>query len=1213
MLDTITNIPEQRGAGLYTAKRLQRRTYDNGPAQTSNTCPGQARQYGTWKLAHWNIRTANGTFEVEAPSMIKRRGINLMAVCETKLPGEGTNDQFDGLTFHSSGYNPNSKTHGGVGFIHGSDVTCIEFRAINKRMAAGWFEKNQERLKVIVAYGPTEASCEKDDGQHERDQFYDQLSDLMTETLNGQHWPCLVTGDFNGKIGKDATQFAEVSGKHCILDETSEGGLNLIEFCEKNKLLAMNTMFAKNDIRLATWKHPGTRKMVTLDYILAKRNPDLIVQNVRASWADTAHSDHAMLIAILKVRKTPSTTTTNKRCRKPGQRNESMKEKVLRVTNSEEGRRALKRHAAVNPWNLDTFTDLEKRITDCVTKAANEIPPKTQSSGWFKHLDENARNILTERKKAFSAYHANRTDANRNTLRALNTRAKNSIKQAKEASINKKMEAFEELKDKSQLRDAYKTLKDALQDTQLTWFDRGKRVTQHVSDEKFGDHYKELFRARMEPTDLSEKEDNDDLGPPTDLEIHDAIRSMKSGKAPGSNGLTSDIFKILEDETMDSIANTFRRYWNSPKELPQEWKDARVCNLFKKGDKTDPNNYRSIFLLDVTGKIFAKIIATRLQKQIDDKLDRLQFGFRPKRSTGQAILAVRNLVQNAIETKEPMTLTFIDLKKAFDSVDRGTLWRAMDYFNVPKHMQKIIFELHTTPYGTTGKVKFAVNRGVRQGCVLGPILFIMVFHLICIESLTEEELNRLSFADDLALISKTVEDAQLMINKINDHINKAGMEISAGKTKFMRFNTEEGTIKINGCQIEEVDKFTYLGGVITLDGVADATVTLNYQKARLALVKLRAALVNGSLRKTTKLQILETFVKPILLYNLETIVTRQRDFVRLESVMNKGKRMIMKITDRRTKTVVELQEELPTKSVATQVAARRLGLYASYTKLKDDQLLNLLENRKIYTKDWKRQLKLDMEAYGLDSEWLNDPTPVKSGNFQITTRMVGARELNTVCINNNCERLFATEKEMMRHWRNDHNITDADNPHPCERKTREGPFQCPIPECGKIYKLLTWLNKHTARYHQTEPILEEDEEDTNNVNEETDTYMTITTGPPFECPLSDCHKTYKTEGWWRSHMTKCHPNTKADIIVSGDKPKKAPTPKGNEDNDTATAKNLPRTGYKCPLCPKQLPTEKGIVNHCSNKHQWSYASGGPVRERATRRAHAAKTSAGDAS
>ena len=104
--------------------------------------------------------------------------------------------------------------------------------------------------------------------------------------------------------------------------------------------------------------------------------------------------------------------------------------------------------------------------------------------------------------------------------------------------------------------------------------------------------------------------------------------------------------------------------------MPQEWKDATLVPLFKKKYRKICDNYRGISLLSVPGKVLALILLDRLQAIIEPQLMEAQCGFRKGRGTVDQLWVVRQVVERATEHRTPLYLCFIDLTKAYDSVNR---------------------------------------------------------------------------------------------------------------------------------------------------------------------------------------------------------------------------------------------------------------------------------------------------------------------------------------------------------------------------------------------------------------------------------------------------------------------------------------------------------------------------------------------------------------
>lgn len=124
--------------------------------------------------------------------------------------------------------------------------------------------------------------------------------------------------------------------------------------------------------------------------------------------------------------------------------------------------------------------------------------------------------------------------------------------------------------------------------------------------------------------------------------------------------------------------------------IPEEWKDGYLMKLPKKGDLSNCANHKGITLLNVPEKILNRIILNRIKQEVDDKLRDQQADFCKNRSCTDQIATLRIIIEQCSEWNSSLYVGFIDYEKAFDSVDRGTIWKLLRHDGVPNKPVNII-------------------------------------------------------------------------------------------------------------------------------------------------------------------------------------------------------------------------------------------------------------------------------------------------------------------------------------------------------------------------------------------------------------------------------------------------------------------------------------------------------------------------------------------
>ncbi|KAK6735423.1 hypothetical protein RB195_018564 [Necator americanus] len=178
------------------------------------------------------------------------------------------------------------------------------------------------------------------------------------------------------------------------------------------------------------------------------------------------------------------------------------------------------------------------------------------------------------------------------------------------------------------------------------------------------DFYSDLFDSHVHLPPHHLRKDGLVIPEVLPSEIRRAIMSVRNRTAPGPDRIRPEHLKNLPPVLINTLAKLFTRYLSECK-VPKQWKINKTVLLYKKGDPHD--NYRPICLLSVIYKLFTRVIFNRIDKVLDEGQPCEQAGFRKGFSAIDHIHTVSKLIEVSREYKMPLCLTFIDLKKAFDS------------------------------------------------------------------------------------------------------------------------------------------------------------------------------------------------------------------------------------------------------------------------------------------------------------------------------------------------------------------------------------------------------------------------------------------------------------------------------------------------------------------------------------------------------------------
>ena len=925
-------------------------------------------------MATWNVRTMldNEVRPERRTALIAKEleayNIDIAALQETRRETQGQIEE-KGYSLYWIGKKEGRRDAGVAFAIKKEIATKLPAlpKGITERLMTLRVPIGKERFLTLVnVYAPTMAYSDED-----KDAFYRLLSTTIDRVPAADK--LIVLGDFNARVGKDFSTYEGVIGKHGKGNTNANGDL-LLSLCTQRELCITNTFFHQPDKNFFSWMHPRSKRWHLLDYVLTRRAdlPDtLCTKTLRGPECSTDHylvRTQLRMKPLLKRRITPP--GVSKRLNTTTLTDNTQKEKLESAITK----------AMTAPNQSSGIEERWTHLKEATHKAASEAlgKPTKKSKDWFDDNDDKIQKLLDQKNKDHKVCLKSKNDYTKAKLSKSKADLQRETRRMKDEWWNTKAEELQAMADRHDTHGLFQSLKAIYgpKTNAVAPIRSADGLTLHTDMEEIKERWKDHFETLLnqkgsaDPNaclQLRQRQPREDLTVPISCEELDkAIKATKSGKAPGLDGIPADIFKYGGAEQRDQLLSLYNACLDKG-ELPQDFKDALIVTIYKKkGDRSDCGNHRGVSLLSAAGKILAKIILGRIQEISENVLPESQCGFRANRSTVDMIFTLRQLQEKSKEQLRPMYIVFVDFSKAFDTVDRETLWKILSIYGCPDDLVKLVREFHD---GMKGRVSiggdisdlFEIKHGVKQGCVLAPTLFALylaavletmafdleggvyiktrmdgggLFNLSRLKSEKHTRklcIRELLYADDSALVSNSLEEIQEITNKFAEAAKLFGLKINASKTEFLFQPAPEEqypihpSVTVNGTPLKEAEVFTYLGSTVSNNALADEEVEKRIQAANKSFGALHKRLWSRhDVKLVTKMKVYNAAVIPSLLYGTEALTLYERHIKQLTAVQLGHLRRLLGISwqDRIPNTqVLQITE---TESVEAKIAAAQL-------------------------------------------------------------------------------------------------------------------------------------------------------------------------------------------------------------------------------------------------------------------------------------------------
>ena len=831
-----------------------------------------------------NVGTMSGRGR-EVADMMERRKLDILCVQETKWKGSKARNLGGGCKLF---YHGEDGKRNGVGIIVKEEyvASVLEVNRVSGRLMRMKLDVRGVRLNVICAYAP-QVGCEEE----EKESFWNEL-DVMVESLPRDE-RIVIGADLNGHVGQGNKGDEEVIGRYGVKERNPEGQ-KVVDFAKRMNLAVVNTYFRKKEEHRVTYKSGG--RCTQVDYILVRRSNLKEIGDCKVMPGESVARQHRVVIARMKLQVRKKRTVTTK----PRIKWWRLSEDKCFSAFQGEARKALRKVEETSTWQdiADTIREIGRNV--CGVSSGKR---KCDKETWWWNPE--VQLSVKEKRTAKKNWDMLRDDESKQKYKEASRKTKREVAKAKAKAyeqLYERLETTEGEKDVYRLaRQRQRAGEDIAQVKIMKDCQGNVLADEECVLERWRDYFCELMNVENPRQERVVQDEAviEDVQLITKKEVRLAVSRMKNGKAVGPDEIPVEAWKCIGEPAIEVLTGLFNRLLKGEK-MPDEWRKSILIPVFKKkGDAQNCSNYRGIKLMSHSMKIWERVVEARLRQKV--QICEQQYGFMPRKSTTDAIFALRLLIEKYREGQKELHCVFVDLEKAYDRVPREELWHSLRKSSVPEVYIKVIQDMYDgcvtavrSAVGTTEE--FSVKVGLHQGSALSPFLFAIVMDRLT-DDIRETSPWNMMFADDIVLCSESREEVENSLEKWRHALETRGMKVSRSKTQYMVVNEKiDGQVNLQGIEIEKVEEFKYLGSTVQSNGECSREVKRRVQAGWNGWRRATGVICDRKISARMKGKMYKVLVRPAVMYGLETVALTKRQEAELEVAEMKMLRFSLGVT-----------------------------------------------------------------------------------------------------------------------------------------------------------------------------------------------------------------------------------------------------------------------------------------------------------------------------